>query len=200
MYVSRYNYLFYLLDIRINIWKLGGRNCRQMVKTRQELEWCRKLFITGLIVGVHLANGRCRYKVTPPTVGWTQNWIQLCIISACNYQPQPTHDFCTCMLFDIKNITTRVPLFGFTICAMNHNQNPENIFLVNCISWISAPPLVGWKISLHGIFFLSMLFSRRYLSGSVISPFIFPLYLCDSCHGSLKRVQEASGSVLHKSH
>ena len=30
------------------------------------------MYITGLILGLHLANERRRYKVTPPLIGWEQ--------------------------------------------------------------------------------------------------------------------------------
>ena len=29
-------------------------------------------YISGLILGLHLANERCRYKVTPSLIGWAQ--------------------------------------------------------------------------------------------------------------------------------
>ena len=38
--------------------------------------------ITGLILGLHPANERCRYKLTPYLIGWAQIKNQSCITSA----------------------------------------------------------------------------------------------------------------------
>ena len=51
--------------------------------------------LAGLILGLHPANERRRYKVTPSHIGWTQTKNQACINErhTCQYCINYTHEW-----------------------------------------------------------------------------------------------------------
>ena len=72
-----YDYWYSYSDPKIQIISFTKRQVYQQefdfwIILISYVDICQELYTTGLIFGLHPANERRRYKVTPPLIGWKQ--------------------------------------------------------------------------------------------------------------------------------
>ena len=90
-----------------------GLSCRyRIVETLTFMEW---IHITGLILGLHPANERRHYKVTPSLIGWAQTSVE-------SASPRPSFF----INYNTRNAQTTIVLV-----------NSDWVFLVGCIDRVA---------------------------------------------------------------